>query len=259
MNVDGTPWKEWDPEAMLFRNKESKNAIVIPNQPLSENTCVFLKRHWNKAVLKMCVDGGADRLRKAMGSQAEQFLPDYLTGDFDSVSKETMEFYKSKGTKVVHTPDQDRTDLTKALMVLAEHCKEHSLQVDYVLVACGSFDRMDHMMADFNTLFVSRGFLGSATACLMVDNSLTWLLDTGRHRVRTPLHLVGSWCGLVPLGQPSQSVTTTGLKWNLDKSAMNFGSLISTSNMFDGLDTVTVETDVPLIWTMECASESDSA
>ncbi|KAG0429455.1 hypothetical protein HPB47_023618 [Ixodes persulcatus] len=126
----------------------------------------------------MCVDGGADRLRKAMGSQAEQFLPDYLTGDFDSVSKETMEFYKSKGTKVVHTPDQDRTDLTKALMVLAEHCKEHSLQVDYVLVACGSFDRMDHMMADFNTLFVSRGFLGSATACLMVDNSLTWLLDT---------------------------------------------------------------------------------
>ncbi|KAM7313226.1 thiamine pyrophosphokinase 1 [Ixodes scapularis] len=231
---------------------------VVQKQRVQERDCDSQPTAERKH-LRLPQEALEPSLRKAMGSQAEQFLPDYLTGDFDSVSKETMEFYKSRGTKVVHTPDQDRTDLTKALMVIGEHCQEHSLQVDYVLVICGSFDRMDHMMADFNTLFVSRGFLGSATACLMLDNSLTWLLDTGRHRVRTPLHLVGSWCGLVPLGQPSQSVTTTGLKWNLDKSAMNFGGLISTSNMFDGLDTVTVETDVPLIWTMECSSESNSA
>lgn len=60
-----------------------------------------------------------------------------------------------------------------------------------MLVACGSFDRMDHMMADFNTLFVSRGFLGSATACLMVDNSLTWLLDT----VTLPAFVLCALCG----------------------------------------------------------------
>ncbi|CAN7943374.1 unnamed protein product [Ixodes hexagonus] len=159
----------------------------------------------------------------------------------------------------MHTPDQDRTDLTKALMILGEHCQEHSLQVDNVLVACGSFDRMDHMMASFNSLFVSRSFLGSATACLMLDHSLTWLLDSGRHRVQTPRRLVGSWCGLVPLGQPCGNVTTTGLKWNLNKSAMDFGGLISTSNTFDGSDTVTVETDAPLIWTMECAGEGNGA
>lgn len=259
MSADGTPWKEWDPEAMLFRKRVSKNVIVIHNQPLSEYTIAFLKRYWNKALLRMCVDGGAQRLHKAMGSQADQFVPDYLTGDFDSVSKETINFYEAKGTKVVHTPDQDRTDLTKALMVLGEHCQKHSLQVDCVLVTCGNFDRMDHMMACLNSLFVSRDFLGSTTACLMLDNSLTWLLNTGRHRVHTPRHLVGSWCGLIPLGQPCRNVTTTGLKWNLNKAAMEFSGLISTSNTFDGLDTVTVETDVPLIWTMECASESSSA
>ena len=63
-------------------------------------------------------------------------------------------------------------------------------------------------------------------------------------------------------------VKTTGLKWNLGKllssyldhsMPMNFGSLISTSNLlgeegFDletGLFKITVSTDIPLIFTVE--------
>lgn len=245
--------KEWDPEAVLFKKAGSRNGVIVLNQPLSCQTASFLKKVWSKASVKMCIDGGADRLRTAMGTSTDELIPEYITGDFDSVSKETLEYYKSKGSKVVHTPDQDQTDFTKALTVLRKHThsKAPPIKLDWVLAVCSSFDRVDHMMAIFNSLFESRQLLEGTPVCVLLENSLTWLLDKGEHRILTPPHLTGSWCGLIPLGAPCGSVTTTGLKWNLGNSAMSFGKLISTSNEFDDSGAVTVNTDGPLVWTME--------
>lgn len=249
-------WREWDPEAVLFRKRGVKNALVVLNQPLSVQNTAFLKKVWSKASVKMCVDGGADRFRTAMATCTEELAPDYVTGDFDSVSKETLEYYKSKGSNVMHTPDQDHTDFTKALAILGENTclKVPPIKLDWVLAICGSFDRVDHMMSVFNTLHESDKLLGGTPVCLLLENSLTWLLGKGHHRILTPSYLTGSWCGLIPLGAPCTGVTTTGLKWNLDHSEMSFGKLISTSNAFDGSEVVTVETSGPLIWTMELQS-----
>lgn len=246
----------WDPEAALFKKRGVSNALVVLNRPLSAQTTEFLKKVWSKASVKMCVDGGADRFRTAMATCTEELVPDYVTGDFDSASKETLEYYKSKGSNVIHTPDQDHTDFTKALQVLGKNTcsKVPPLKLDWVLVICGSFDRVDHMMSIFNTLYESNELLDGASVCLLLENSLTWLLRAGKHRILTPQHLTGSWCGLIPVGAPCTSVTTTGLKWNLDHSEMSFGKLISTSNAFDGSESVTVETSGPLIWTMELQS-----
>ncbi|XP_050034132.2 thiamine pyrophosphokinase 1 [Dermacentor andersoni] len=248
--------REWDPEAVLFRKRGVKNALVVLNQPLSVQNTAFLKKVWSKASVKICVDGGADRFRTAMATCTEELTPDYVTGDFDSVTKETLEYYKSKGSKVMHTPDQDHSDFTKALAILGENTclKVPPVKLDWVLAICGSFDRMDHMMSAFNTLYESDKLLDGTPVCLLLENSLTWLLGKGQHRILTPPHLTGSWCGLIPLGAPCTSVTTTGLKWNLDHSEMSFGKLISTSNAFDGSEVVTVETNGPLIWTMELQS-----
>ena len=67
----------------------------------------------------------------------------------------------------------------------------------------------------------------------------TLLLDTG---------LEGPYCGLLPLAG-STTVTTTGLRWNLQDDVMKFGGLISTSNEMAAAR-VTVKSSLPILWTM---------
>ncbi|XP_076309283.1 thiamine pyrophosphokinase 1-like [Tachypleus tridentatus] len=108
---------------------------------------------------------------------------------------------------------------------------------------------MDHILANLNTLYLAKDI-----ACLPVflfsGDSLTWLLDEGRNSIHVPTSIHHLHCGLIPLGEPCENVTTTGLKWNLQHQKLQFGGLLSTSNTFDGSEVITVETDKKLLWTM---------
>lgn len=250
--IKNTPeWKEWWPEKIVSNTGDLKFALVVLNQPLTGKTGDIVKLKWQQASYRVAVDGGASCLLNLANEHKLELVPDLITGDFDSVTSEVLNIYEQKGTKIIATPNQDKTDFTKALEEMQQLLKENNLELDAILTISRTSGRFDHVMGNLNTLYLAEE-MSPVSVYLISNNSLTWLLKKGKHKIKVHPSFCGKCIGLIPLGAPCFQVTTTGLKWNLDHGVLQFGTLVSTSNTFDdGADYVTIETDENLIWTME--------
>ncbi|XP_047060832.1 thiamine pyrophosphokinase 2-like isoform X1 [Lolium rigidum] len=226
--------------------------LVVLNQHLPR----FMPRLWAQAKLRICADGGANRIFDEMSqmtsyeddeSTRNRYIPEIIEGDMDSIRPEVKRFYSCQGTKISDkSHNQETTDLHKCISSIRDRTPNHEKSNLCVLVTGALGGRFDHEAANINVLHV----FSDMRIVLLSDDCLIQLLPkTHQHEIYIESSLEGPHCGLFPIGAPSTSTTTTGLKWNLSDAKMKFGSMISTSNIVDS-EKVTVQSDADLLWTI---------
>jgi thiamine pyrophosphokinase len=195
-------------------NPVKKDWLIIANgEPLPIGQLLDLAK--NKSV--MMLDG-------AFKMPLLSYLkPDVVLGDFDSgpITNE------DKTIKVVHTPDQDATDLEKGLKYL------ENLSVDTVTIANATGWRLDHtlynlrLLKRFNEKFKSLILYTALEKVVYVaDKSITLQAQNSQ-----PVAL---------LGFTEAIVNSSGLEYEMKNLSLRFGIQESTSNRLHSL-TATLE------------------
>ncbi|CAG8450004.1 3269_t:CDS:2 [Ambispora leptoticha] len=271
MRTNNDEFEQWAPLLFLKADDENQKnsklteyqglvaqrpyALIILNQPISSG---MLDLVWNNAKLRICADGGANRLYDAVkGTKNEnRYIPAYICGDLDSLRCEVKEFYESKGTKIRALPqDQDTTDFQKCIALLSSLEKQGGSAENQDIIGYGALGgRFDHAMASIHVLHQhAKEKKQQQRIYLLTDYDVTMLLDEGKHTIFCDPSILGPNCGILPIGISQAVITTTGLKWDLTKATTSFGDMISTSNQFKD-EMVTIETDSPVVWTVELKS-----
>lgn len=249
----------WDPFNIFDISEDYTYAVIILNCPIHLKHSVMLQL-WEKAQVTITVDGGTSRWVNYLNEEGidilngnnSKYVPNFITGDMDSSSSYILHKLKSVGSKIIITADEMYTDYTKALMQLDIYTKAEGINLDGIYVIVEASGRFDHIIGNINTLYKAEHMMPNVQIIQVANDSLTWLLKPGFHKIRIPEELLqeNNWCGLLPIGAPAKHISTTGLKWDLNDGSMHFGGLVSTSNTYNKCPEVTVNTDVSLVWTM---------
>lgn len=97
------------------------------NEQMLRSECILAKH-------RVLVDGGTNRwlsfLHDLPDEGRELKNPDVVSGDFDSVNENTLEFFREKGATIEPTPNQDETDFTKAVRLLEPILEKKQVSVE---------------------------------------------------------------------------------------------------------------------------------
>ena len=186
-------------------------AVVLAHGPFAEDE--RLRALASEGGWRVGVDGGAARMLEA------GLVPHVVTGDFDSLSDAARQALRAAGARIVPTPDQDFTDLDKALAYCRETLGAHTI---HVFGALGG--RLDHTYSTLSALVKH----GRHADIRLIDGIGETTLVNGRARISGP-DLPGRVLSLMALG-PVEGVWSRGVRWPLHGESLRPGVRDGTSN-----------------------------
>lgn len=299
----------WHPFSILTSSlpPSQRFALIALNQPLSLPPTVYALL-WRNAHTRIGADGGANRVRRLDLSSGNTSTPftsisklsrtdnensgrnrsgwnerdeelglDTIIGDLDSLTPTTRKYWKEKGTQIIHVPDQDSTDFTKAVKyirsstttLLSNGHKPSNPNTDIVVLG-GLGGRVDQGLSVLHHLYMFQTERYSAGKMyLFSSESITFLLLPGKHRIHVkppPSTLpssktskseirLGKHIGIIPLLGPA-IITTKGLEWDVENWETRFGGQMSTSNWVRE-EWVEVWTDRGVLFTVDLDVDGD--
>jgi thiamine pyrophosphokinase len=161
----------------------------------------------------ICADGGAEKIREY------GMIPDVIIGDFDSVTADTLEFFRDK-VKIMQYRRQNDTDIEKSIKYAA------SKGFTEAVLTAVTGDRLDHSFCNLGVVLKFRGML--KLSILSFRSVLTVI--TGVSEFATEPGETISVYGL----DSSTVFSSRGLKYRLNKVTLPFGLRESTSNVATG-------------------------
>lgn len=186
-----------------------KKCLIIGNGRLpKKNNINYLAAKGYDTII--CADGGAEHARKL------KIIPDFIIGDFDSVSKNTLNYFRNK-SKIIEYTRQNDTDIEKCIK-LAIRKKYHK-----VILLSVTGDRLDHT---FCNLGVVLKFSDRIEIELIHENSHLSLMK-GKNEIECE---IGETISLYGFDEETK-VTSNGLKYRLNNTTLPFGMAESTSNI----------------------------
>lgn len=232
-------------------------ALIVLNSPIPSYD--YLVRLYNHASLRICADGGANRVHdlvfrgdhgQTVSDWFSQTLPTLIHGDLDSLRQDVRSKYESAGVEVSQDPDQYSTDFGKAIKQIMARMPD----VKDILVLGSIGGRVDQGLGLLGELHREQKVNHPGIRFwLFSEASVSTIITPGITLLHTPLRpgLIRRNVGILPIFG-SSSITTTGFEWDVKDWKTEMGGNVSTSNHITA-DRITIDTSNEVLFTVERA------
>lgn len=181
--------------------------LIVANGPYEDEVVQELAK--DRVVIVL--DGAANHLQK--------IIPEYILGDFDSITPETKLRYQNLGVKFIEAEDQSCTDLEKGIIFARELGAE---SID-ICCALGGL-RTDHSIGNLSILRSAY-----KRACPITLHTLQEMICFIKDESFCFKGIIGGQCSF--FGWPRATVTTFGLVWDVIEWETEVGGAVSSCNL----------------------------
>lgn len=190
-----------------------KNIVIITggDKPEYNNAIAAMIE---QAEVVICADSGGDY------AYENRIMPNYLLGDFDSISSQAKAFFQCQGVEIRRVPaEKDFTDTQMAMELAMEFLPE---QV-FIFGGCGS--RLDHSLG--NILLFTQ-YLSKVSQIILLEKGYRGYYSTGSLEI---CGQAGQTVSLIPLAGPVTNLSLQGFYYPLDRGTLLWGSSRGISNV----------------------------